>query len=216
MWCGTGDTHLYYSIQGASGGDRYYRIPTYGRMFKIIDFGRATFRPSDKKHTKKGKHAGRIWFPDAFAPGADAGGQYNYDPFYDSSIPKVAPNKSFDLSRLAVAMLESLWEDIPKDRAPAKILTKEPGRIQHETISPLWNMMWLWLTDKYGKNILRTPDGEERYPHFNLYCAIARDIHNAVPGQQITLPIFDSAFKIRKKDIPTDAHVWVLHAQNRC
>jgi len=229
MWCGTGETHLYYSIQGATGGDRLYRVPTYGRMFKIIDFGRATFRPpvgpsvakkkSKSKGNAKGKgkgptqgHAkGKIWFPDAFAPGADAGGQYNYEPFYDSSIPKVAPNKSFDLSRLAVAMMESLWEEVPKEKEPTKILTKEPGRVQYETISPLWNMMWLWITDKHGKNILRTSEDEERYPYFDLYCAIARDITNAVPAQQITLPIFDAAFKIRKKDLPADATLWNLH-----
>ena len=223
MWCGTGETHIYYSIQGAAGGDRFYRVPTYGRMMKIIDFGRATFRPpsnnpaveigkKNKKHKNKKKSgkSGRIWFPDAFAPGADAGGQYNYEPYYDSSIPKVAPNKSFDLSRLAVAMMDSLWEETPKDKEPVKILTNEPGRIQNETVSPLWNMMWLWLTDKNGKNILRTPKGEERYPYFDLYCAIARDIANAVPCQQITLPIFDSAFRIRKKDIPEDVQIWNL------
>ena len=232
MWCGTGETHLYYFIQGSVGGDRYYRVPTYGRIFKIIDFGRATFRPNSnppsvklgdstgknknknknkKKNNNNGK-VGKLWFPDAFAPGADAGGQYNYEPYYDSSIPKIAPNKSFDLSRLAVAMLESLWEDVPADREPAKVLTKEPGRIQNETVSPLWNMMWLWLTDKNGKNILRTPEGEERYPYFDLYCAISRDITNAVPSQQMTLPIFDSAFKMRKKDIPADIKLWNLHA----
>ena len=231
MWCGTGETHLYYSIQGATGGDRYYRVPTYGRIFKIIDFGRATFRPpsgpSVAKPKAKGKGKGKgkgqgqgqgqakgkIWFPDAFAPGADAGGQYNYEPFYDNSIPKVAPNKSFDLSRLAVAMMESLWEKTPAEKQPVKVLTKESGRIQNETVSPLWNMMWLWITDKHGKNILRTPEGEERYPYFDLYCAISRDITNAVPAQQITLPIFDSAFKIRKKDLPADATLWNLHAR---
>ena len=228
MWCGTGETHLYYNIQGAAGGDRYYRVPTYGRIFKIIDFGRATFRTTspanivDKngKNKRKGKQnqngkSGKLWFPDAFAPGADAGGQYNCEPYYDSSIPKVLPNTSFDLSRLAVAMMDSLWEEVPKDREPATILTKEPGRIQNETISPLWNLVWLWLTDKHGKNILRTSTGEERYPHFDLYCAISRDINNAVPSQQITLPLFDSAFKVRKKDIPADVKIWNLRAQNR-
>ena len=72
--------------------------------------------------------------------------------------------------------------------------------------------MWLWLTDKHGRNVLRGPDGSERYPQFDLYCAIARDAQNAVPAQQLTLPLFDAAFKCRRKDIPADATIWKLHA----
>jgi hypothetical protein len=202
MWCGTGETHLYYHIHGAAGGDRYYRVPTYGRILKIIDFGRATFRPPVSGP------ASRLWIPDAYAPGADAAGQYNCGQYFEQGKPKVQPNRSFDLCRLAVAILDTLWEEVPPATNPRKVLTKEPGRAQPETTSPLWNLMWLWLTDKSGKNILRGPDDRERYPEFNLYCAIARDANNAVPAQQITLPLFDSAFRCRRKDIPTDIHVW--------
>ena len=73
-------------------------------------------------------------------------------------------------------------------------------------------MLWLWLTDRNGKNVLRSPDDRERYPQFDLYCAIARDIQNAVPAQQLTLPLFDSAFRCRRKDIPADAQIWKLAA----
>jgi hypothetical protein len=206
MWCGTGETHLYYHVQGAAGGDRFYRVPTYGRIFKIIDFGRATFRPPAVGP------AGRLWIPDAYAPGADAAGQYNCGQYFEQGKPKVQPSKSFDLCRLAVAMLDTLWEEAPEAKEPRKVLTKEPGRTQHETTSPLWNLMWLWLTDRHGKNILKGPDDMERYPEFDLYCAIARDANNAIPSQQITLPLFDSAFRCRRKDIPADTHVWKLYA----
>lgn len=202
MWCGTGETHLYYHIQGAAGGDRYYRVPTYGRILKIIDFGRATFRPPVSGP------ASRLWIPDAYAPGSDAAGQYNCGQYFEQGKPKVQPNRSFDLCRLAVAILDTLWEETPPAASPCKVLTKEPGRSQVETTSPLWNLMWLWLTDKHGKNILRGPDDMERYPEFDLYCAIARDANNAVPAQQLTLPLFDSAFRCRRKDIPTDVHIW--------
>ena len=210
MWVATDEPYLYYHIVGGSGGDRYYRVPTYGRIMKIIDFGRATFRPptaSNENHT---------WFPDAFAKGEDAEGQYNCGPLFDQTNPKVAPNKSFDLCRLAVAMLDTLWiSDSPPNREPQRILTREPGRIQHETVSPLWNLMWLWLTDDEGCNILRNPDDTERYPQFDLYCAIARDVHNAVPAQQLTLPLFDSAFHVPKKEVPTGVKVWDLVAITR-
>jgi hypothetical protein len=210
MWTGTGETHLYYHVQGSVGGDRFYRVPTYGRIMKIIDFGRATFRPP---MTSKG-----LWMPDAFAPHADAGGQYNCGAYFEQGKPKVQPNKSFDLTRMAVAMLETLWPRAthqPAPIEPRRTLTKESGHTQPETVSPLWNLLWIWLTDKAGRNILRNPDGSERYPNFDLYCAIARDAENAVPGQQLTLPLFDSAFRCRRKDIPADATIWKLQASNK-
>ena len=206
MWCGTGETHLYYHVTGAIGGDRFYKVPTFGRIMKIIDFGRATFRPPASSGDN------RVWFPDAFAPDADAGHQYNCGPYFFQGEPKVLPNKSFDLCRLAVAMLETLWPEPVPLVEPRKVMTREPGRTQYETTSPLWNMMWLWLTDKHGKNMLLDPAGEERYPQFDLYCAIARDVQNAVPAQQLTLPLFDAVFRCRRKDIPADATIWKLQA----
>lgn len=213
MWCGTGETHLHYHVTGAPGGDRFYRVPTYGRIMKIIDFGRATFRAPAATGDN------RVWLPDGYAPGADAAGQYNCGPYFEQGRPKVQPNKSFDLCRLAVAMLETLWPSVkdggPELTQPRKVLTREPGRVQAETVSPLWNLLWLWLTDKHGRNVLRSPNGSERYPDFNLYCAIASDVHNAVPAQQLTLPLFDSAFRCRRRDIPADAKIWKLQAVHR-
>ncbi len=209
MWCGTGETHLYYHVMGAAGGDRFYRVPTFGRIMKIIDFGRATFKPPILAATN------RTWFPDAYAPDADAGGQYNCGPYYEHGRPKVTPNKSFDLCRLAVAMLEAMWPTPIPALEPQKVMTREPGRVQHETTSPLWNLLWLWLTDKNGKNILYTPDGSERYPRFDLYCAIAKDAQNSVPAQQLTLPLFDAAFRCRRKDIPTEAIIYKLTAVHK-
>ena len=211
MWSGTGETHLYYHVTGAAGGDRFYKVPTFGRIMKIIDFGRATFRPPPA--SAKAITPNHVWFSDAFAPHADAGGQYNCGPYFEQGKPKVKPNPSFDLCRLAVSILDTLWPTELELVTPNKVLTREPGRIQHETKSPLWNLLWLWLTDKNGKNILYSPDGSERYPQFDLYCAIAKDAQNAVPAQQLTLPLFDSAFKCRKKDIPADAPIWKLAAR---
>jgi len=203
MWCATDEPYLYYHITGAPGGDRYYRVPTFGRIMKLIDFGRATFRPPV---------AGQgVWLPDAFAPGGDAADQYNCGQYFNKESAKVSPNRSFDLCRLAVAMLETLWDlgCRPDDALPRKQLTREPGRTQNETVSPLWNLLWLWLTDREGRNVLRSPDGSERYPSFDLYVAIARDAENAVPAQQLTLPLFDGSFSVLKADVPV-GNVWRL------
>lgn len=48
------DVILYYKaeasdgVDGPSGGARYYAVPTFGKIYKMIDFGRATFRLGDE------------------------------------------------------------------------------------------------------------------------------------------------------------------------
>jgi hypothetical protein len=211
MWCGTPETHMYYHICGGAGGDRWYRVPTYGRLMKIIDFGRATFRP-----TVAAEEAQHVWFPDSYGPGGDAEGMFNdgktYEPddFESYTRPAHAPNRSFDLARLAIAMLETLWPEPPAAKEPRRVLTREPGRVTYESVSPLWNLLWLWLTDRHGKNILYRPDGGERYAEFEQYVALVRDAHNAVPARQLTLPLFDAAFRCARRDVPAGTHVWEL------
>lgn len=183
MWSRTDKTHITYRVQSTrTGKETFYRIPTYGYIMKIIDFGRANFTLPEP--------AG-FFISDAFFPGNDASLQYNCDPFYDSrNGRKVEPNPSFDLCRLAVSMLESLWPVRPANTTPIKIMSREGPKIYTETASPLYNLLWEWLTDDAGKNVLRTPSGDERYPEFDLYSAIASDIHRAVPHQQFEKPIF--------------------------
>jgi len=36
-----------------------------------------------------------------------------------------------------------------------------------------------------------------------------------VPSQQLTLPLFDEAFRCKKKDIPADTTVWKVQATHR-
>ncbi len=153
---------------------------------KIIDFGRASYHLPEP--------AG-FFISDAFYPGNDAAHQYNCEPFFDSREgKKVEPNPSFDLSRLAVSMLEALYPTRPANATPVRIMSREGPKTYAETVSPLYNIMWEWLTDDEGKNILRCPNGEERYPDFDLYSAIAADIHKAVPWQQLEKPLFKGYF----------------------
>ena len=45
---------------------KYYKVPTFGRIFKVIDFGRSIF-----------KFDGKIFCSDSFQNGNDAATQYN-------------------------------------------------------------------------------------------------------------------------------------------
>ena len=95
MFENTRQEYLYFCYK-----NKYYKIKTFGKITKIIDFGRATFKVGD-----------RIYFSDVFKKNGDAEGQYNYP--YNNNINncKVRPNFSFDLSRLSTTILEHFRED---------------------------------------------------------------------------------------------------------
>jgi hypothetical protein len=154
-------------------------VPTYGKLFRIIDFGRAIYT-----------HNGVLCISDDYWPENEAGTQYNFGPLYDPKEPRVYPNPSFDLSRLAVSILEALFNEIPDDKKDGQILSSEIDRIQHETTSDLFNVMWQWLIDDDGRNILWDADQSERYPGFDLYRVIAQKVKNAIPREQLDKPPF--------------------------
>ena len=181
MWSTTNEPYLYYKLINGE-NIKYLRVPTFGRIMKIIDFGRASYHLPG---------CGGFIISDAFYPGNDAGTQYNCNPFYDNEKPRIEPNVSFDLSRLSVSLIESLYPIRPMSVSPLKIMSEEEGLQYAETESSVYNMLWSWLQDDTGRNVLRSPDGEERYGDFNLYRAIAADVHSARPSEQLVLPLFD-------------------------
>ena len=177
VWRTTTKKYLYYrNYQGT-----IWRIPTFGKLFSIIDFGRSIFRV--------GSH---LWISDDHWPNQDAGDQYNFGPFYNSSKPKVLPNPSFDLSRLAVSLIDGLFDEKPpkKKGNNLSILSQEGSWKVYETKSPLFNLLWSWTVDDSGTTIYEDKDGNDRYEGFDLYIRIAHDVHHAIPSQQIHLPIF--------------------------
>jgi hypothetical protein len=89
-------------------------------------------------------------------------------------------------------------------------MSKEGSKLYTETVSGIYNMLWEWLTDDNGKNVLRKPDGKERYPDFDLYRALAAEVHRAVPKKQIERPLF-AGFKILSKALPKDEPVYDLY-----
>lgn len=198
MWSSTDQEFLYYRV--TKGREVFYmKVPTHGKLMKIIDFGRASYHLPEP--------AG-FFISDAFFPGNDAAEQYNCEPFYDKEDGKVVePNRSFDLARLSVSLIDALFPERPEAVKPVRIMSKEPGKMYTETVSAVYNLLWEWLQDDEGKNILRLPDGEERYPDFDLYRALAADIHRAIPARQIEKTLF-SGYRI--ESVPEGATIYDL------
>jgi hypothetical protein len=121
----------------------------------------------------------------------------------------VLPNPSFDLCRLAVSLFEALFPDAPEDKEGGDVLSSEEGLEVMETVSPLYNLLWSWMIDDEGRNVLIEPDGEERFPGFDLYSHIAASVHGAVPSEQFGKPTFDQ-FQIPTKEMPEGVYAWNL------
>ena len=193
LWTPCNEEFLYYKTKD----NRTWRVPTYGKLFRIIDFGRAIYT-----------HNETLCISDDYQHNNEAGGQYNFGPIYNPEEPRVYPNPSFDLCRLSVSIIEPLFKDVPADKSNGIVLSTEPGRTQMETVSPLFNILWSWLIDEDGKNVLWETDTSERYPGFDLYQVIAKKVKNAVPREQLDKEPF-SKFEF-KGEIPANTKAYPL------
>ena len=165
MYVNTDIEYLYYQVD-----KRTYKIPTYNKIYKIIDFGRSIY-----------KFNGKMFIGNCFGPNGDASTQYNCEPYMNEKKPRVDPNFSFDLCRLGCSIYDFI---IDEDENP-------------EDFNDLQKIVSLWCKDDYNKNILYKRNGEERYPDFKLYKMIARTVHNHLPENQLKLSFF-SQFEIPK------------------
>ena len=95
MYVSTELTHLTYCYQGI-----YYKIPTFGKLYKIIDYGRSIYTFQNKRFVS-----------DSFHEEGDAATQYNLEPFFNLNEPPLDANPSFDLCRLACSILEGFSEE---------------------------------------------------------------------------------------------------------
>lgn len=178
VWERTEKKYLFYkSVDGT-----IFKVPTFGKIFKIIDFGRSIFKINET-----------LFYSDDFREGNDAGDQYCFgDLKTDTTDTDIHPNPSFDLSRFTVSLFDSLFPEPPPKLKNGAILSKEPGLIIKETESDLYNLLWSWLLCDDGHNVLIDANGDERYPDFDLYKVIAAEVHGAIPSQQLRKPIFES------------------------
>lgn len=196
VWSSTEEKYFYYTNRDGT----VWRIPTYGKVFRLIDFGRSIFWVNQK-----------LFFSDDFKEGNDAAEQFSFGPLHsgDPIEDEVYPNPSFDLCRLAVSMFEGIFPVTPEKRKGGAVLSNEPGLLVRETKSNLYNLLWSWMIDDDGRNVLMEPDGRERYPDFDLYKVITQKVHCAVPKEQIMRPMFDQ-FRVGKKNVPKSIRLYNL------
>ena len=172
MYNTTDIEYLYYKLDG-----KYYKVPTYGRIYKIIDFGRAIY-----------KFRGSVMCSDSFHNKGDAATQYNCEPYLNKNKPRLEPNYSFDLCRLGCALFDFIIDEEEDDN-------EDIDKIK----SPILKIIAGWCKDDKGRNIMYKTNGEERYPDFKLYKMIARTVTNHIPSKVIEHPYFDRFIANKKK-----------------
>ena len=177
MYNTTDEKYIYYCFK-----NKYYKVPTFGRIFKIIDFGRGIY-----------KYDGKMFCSDSFQQGADAATQYNVEPFFNDKKPRLEPNYSFDLCRLACSIFDYVVDDITEIS-------------DLEKCEPIARLIFDWCLDDNGVNILYKNNGVERYPDFKLYKMITRCVHNHIPQAQLERSEF-SSFCVPKNSIPKNKKV---------
>jgi hypothetical protein len=174
MYVKTSLKYLYYKYN-----NKTYKVPTFGRIYKIIDFGRAIYKIN-----------GLLICSDSFKNGNDAATQYNIEPYFNDKKPCLEPNFSFDLCRLACSMFDYFVDEIEdvKDLSVCE---------------PLVKLITEWCLDDNGVNILYKNTGVERYPNFKLYKMIARLVHNHTPEAQLSRDEFKKYLISNKTKIDT-------------
>ena len=172
MFTSTNKTFLYYKFNNI-----YYKVPTYGYLFKIIDFGRAIFTFHN-----------RLFFNDTFEKHGEAEGQYskpfNKLSFEEKENTKIKQNFNFDLCRLAITILDV-----------CEFNKNINYGIKQSFIDFVYNMT---LTNQC-ESLYDIEDD------FNMYIAISKHASNALPKNIIQNIIFNN-YRIKKKEFPKKSY----------
>tara|TARA_Y100000782_G_scaffold3214_1_gene3682 strand:- start:50533 stop:52338 length:1806 start_codon:yes stop_codon:yes gene_type:complete len=161
MYIETDEDYIFYKFN-----KEYYKVKTFGKIWKIIDFGRAIY-----------KFKGKEIISDSYHKNEDAGTQFNFGEYYNNIKPIVRPNFSFDLCRLGCSLFDYFFDSV-KDT--------------HECDDNLSKLINEWCQDDNGKNILYKDNDKERYPGFKLYKMITRSVSKHTPENQLKKPVFSN------------------------
>ncbi len=172
MYVSTNKKYIYYVYN-----KKTYKVPTFGKIYKLIDFGRSIYQFN-----------GKLFCSDSFQMGGDAATQYNTEPYFNDKKPRLDPNFSFDLCRLACSIFDYVVDDFESIK-------------NINECSSLVKLIVEWCIDDNGINILYKNNGVERYSDFKLYKMIARCVHNHTPQVQLERKEFNK-YLISNKNIP--------------
>lgn len=169
MFQKTDKQFIYYKVNNL-----YYKVPTHGYLFKIIDFGRCIFTYRNK-----------LFFNDTFYKHSEAGGQYtdpnNHLLFKQKEEEEpIQPNYNFDLCRLAITILDVCNYDKTKEIK--------------NNISFIDFIHSLTLTNE-GESLFDLEDD------FDMYVSIAKYSSNSRPSKVLQNYIFND-YKVKKKYFP--------------
>ena len=151
MFVKTDQKFIHYLFEG-----EYYRVPTHGRIFKLIDFGRAIYQFN-----------GRRFCSDSFAENGDANSQYNCEPYFNTKKARIEPNPSFDVSRLGCSLydftmdsdsaaLKNIIDEWCEDDYGKNILYKSSGEERYPGFK-LYKMIARIVNNLVPKDIMRKP-----------------------------------------------------------
>mgnify|MGYP001206865759 FL=1 len=167
MYTKTEKTFLYYKFNNI-----YFKVPTYGYIFKIIDFGRSIF----EFHKK-------TFFNDNFSKHGEAEGQYTYplnNLLFKKKEVNIYPNFHFDMCRLATTIIDVCGIEFDKDY-------KE----KQSFVDFIINL----TMDINGESLSKLKDD------FNMYVSISKYANNSLPRDIIQNYIFKN-MRIKKKNFP--------------
>jgi len=175
MYKSTDRPYLYYKYN-----NKYFKIPTYGKLFVIIDFGRSIFTYQKKTYMN-----------DVFSRYGEAEGQYTHPPqvsFLGICPPKITlPSYHFDLCRLAISMIDEIRYNHDDELEDSDDYQDFLDFLKH------------LVTDQTGLRLDKEDDD------FDLYIKISHDAKNSLPRDVIMNQLFHH-FRVKKKLFPKSTY----------
>ena len=167
MYTKTERTFLYYKFNNI-----YFKVPTHGYIFKIIDFGRSIFDFHNK-----------TFFNDNFSKHGEAEGQYTYPLkplLFKKDEKTIYPSFHFDMCRLATTIIDVCDIQFDKD---------------YREKQPFVDFIINLTMDINGESLSKLDDD------FNMYISISKYANNSLPRDIIQNFIFKN-MRIKKKHFP--------------
>ena len=172
MYISTEKTYLYYKFNNI-----YYKVPTFGYLFKVIDFGRSVFTFHN-----------RLFFNDTFEKHGEAEGQYttpsDHLNFKGKDKEKIHQNFNFDLCRLAITILD---------------VCEYNNSLNYHNKQPFVDFIYNMTLKEDGNSLYDLPD------NFNMYISISKFASNSLPKNIIQNIIFNQ-YRIKKKQFPKKSY----------